>query len=175
MRGGCRQSPAGWVSLPAPPRPHAGGCAEVISWPDVAGFLLASEQHVPVVRAPCQISFHARKEEKLLMINCATGENTQLSNLLLADRCPFLPRCKCSWGEGGELFPRARCAAQPWGCTGSERRARWCAARAGGAGTALAALLTLRGEGRQAGLHSRRAVRLVLELPSRSSLHIAAG
>lgn len=57
---------------------HTQGCSEVISYPDVAGFLLEGVQSVPVARAPCQILFHAQKEEKLLMINCAIGENMHL-------------------------------------------------------------------------------------------------
>lgn len=84
-------------------------------WP---GFSPASEQHVPVVRVPCQISFHARKEGKLLMINCAIGENMQLSNLLRVDHCPFFPRWKCSQREGAALPPGTTrpCSARSRGC-----------------------------------------------------------
>lgn len=39
------------------------------------------------------------------MINCAVGENMQLSNLLCVDHCPFFPRWKCSQGEGAALPP----------------------------------------------------------------------
>lgn len=93
----------------ASPCLHTRRCSEVISLPDVARFLLESKQQVPVVRAPCQILFHARKEEKLLMINCAIGENMLLSNLFLACLWPFLTgtALTCSRGEGGELIPRA--------------------------------------------------------------------
>lgn len=81
------------------------GCSKVISLPDVAGFLLESKQQVPVVRTPCQILFHARKEEKLLMINCAVGENMHLSNLLLAGRWPFLPGAVPTCSQCGSSSP----------------------------------------------------------------------
>lgn len=81
----------------------------MIFLPDVARFLPESKQRVPVVRVPCQILFHARKEEKLLMINCAIGENMLLSNLLLACLWPFVTgtALTCSRGEGDKLIPRA--------------------------------------------------------------------
>lgn len=112
-RGGAAdQVPLGIPAQPgvASPRLRAQGCSEVISLPDVAGFLPESKQRVPVVRAPCQILFHARKEEKLPMISCAVGENVHLSNLLLAGRWPFFPGAApaCSRGGGRELVPRAR-------------------------------------------------------------------
>lgn len=108
-RGAADQAPLGFPAWPgiASPRLCTQGCCEVISLPDVAGFLLESKQRVPVVRAPCQILFHARKEEKLLVINCAIGENMHLSNLLLAGCRPFLPGTAptSSPGGGGELIP----------------------------------------------------------------------
>jgi len=84
-----------WVFLPGPPLPLA-ACAHrdalrLFLCQRWLGFLLESKQRVPVVRAPCQILFHARKEEKLPMINCAVGENMHLSNLLHAGRWPFVP------------------------------------------------------------------------------------
>lgn len=110
--GAVDQAPLAFAAWPgiASSRLRTQGCSEDISLPDVAGFLLESKQRVPVVRAPCQILFHARKEEKLLMINCAIGENMHLSNLLLAGRWPFLPGAAptCGQGGGGELVPRAR-------------------------------------------------------------------
>lgn len=110
--GAADQVPLGIPAQPgiASPRLRAQGCSKVISLPDVAGFLPESKQRVPVVRAPCQILFHARKEEKLPMISCAMGENMHLSNLLLAGRWPFFPGAApaCSQGGGSELVPRAR-------------------------------------------------------------------
>lgn len=74
--GGPSSTGFSWLAQHCPPCLCTQGCSEVISLPDVAGFLLESKKQVPVVRVPCQILFHARKEEKLLMINCAIGEST---------------------------------------------------------------------------------------------------